>query len=127
MASFFITSSSVLPLLILSLPARSIILSILLDVVPSFLTIFKQKVKTQCDLLLLSLYSVAEVCRNLLANLNNLTASLKFEIETGLKSGTIRFPFEFSYIDKEGVESSKRLNICSLYISIIVRVSLREA
>ena len=64
-----------------------------------------------------------DVCRNFSAKINNLFASSKLEILIGDKSGIIKFPWESSYIVYFGVDSSRRLYICSLYISIIVIVN----
>ena len=45
-------------------------------------------------------------------------------MEIGFKSGIIKLPEASSYIFKLGVDSSNKLYICSLYISIIVKDNL---
>ena len=82
-------------LLNLSLPAKSIILRVLLIILLLLLfVIFNLKVKIQCDLELRSLKSLFPICLNLLASLNNLIASSKLFIVTGNKSGIIKFPLD---------------------------------
>ena len=112
-ASFFNFSFAFWDFVIRSLPAKSITCKVLLITLLSLSVNFILKENIQWDRDERSLNSVDDVWRNFSARINNLFASSKLDIFIGDKSGIIKFPCESSYIVNLGVESSRRLNICS--------------